>query len=266
MKKTLVAAAAALMLVLAGCGGGGSTETTTTDDNGLQLVQQGKLTCVSELGFAPFEYLDEGSTEPVGYDIDVANEIASRLGLECEFLPSQDFDSLIPTIKQGGKADIAIAGITITDERAEEIDFSTAYYSSNLALVVTKDSTETADSLNAEGKTITVQDGTSSDDWAKENLPNATITRSKDVTAIFLSVATGKSDALVIDLPVAKANLKNFDQLQILQEIPTGEEYGIVVSKDNPALLEAVNKTLAEMEADGTMQKIWDKWMLDTQS
>ena len=261
--KKLVAAAAALMLVLAGCGGGGAQEAATDAD--LQLVTEGTLTCVSELGFAPFEYIEEGSTEPVGYDIDVANEIASRLGLECTFLPNQDFDTLLPTIQEGGKADIAIAGITITDKRLEQTDFSDPYYTSNLAIVVKADSGLTTDDLNAADKVVVSQTGTSGDDWVKENLPDCDAQPLKDVTACEMGVSTGKFDAFVIDLPVAKRDLKKFTDLTILEEIPTGEEYGIAVSKDNPALLSAVNQALADMQEDGTLQKIWDKWMVDTE-
>ena len=263
----------ALVLVLAGCGGGTASDNTaeqTTDAStnaagSYTLVKDGTLTCVSELGFAPFEYLDAGSTDPIGYDIDVANEIATRLGLDCNFLPSQDFDSLVPTIKEGGKADIAIAGITISDERAKEIDFSDPYFESNLALIVKSDSSDTQDSLDASGKKIACQTGTTGDAWIEENLPNAEKVPLTDISAGLAGVSTGSYDAYVVDLPVAKKNLSDaFTDLTILEEIATGEQYGIAVSKDNPELTEAINEALADMESDGTLQKIWDKWMVET--
>jgi len=263
----------ALVLVLAGCGGGTASDNTaeqTTDAStnaagSYTLVKDGTLTCVSELGFAPFEYLDAGSTDPIGYDIDVANEIATRLGLDCNFLPSQDFDSLVPTIKEGGKADIAIAGITISDERAKEIDFSDPYFESNLALIVKSDSSDTQDSLDASGKKIACQTGTTGDAWIEENLPNAEKVPLTDISAGLAGVSTGSYDAYVVDLPVAKKNLSDaFTDLTILEEIATGEQYGIAVSKDNPELTKAINEALADMESDGTLQKIWDKWMVET--
>lgn len=261
-------------LVLAGCGGGGSTESSSTSSTNesaatstkgsYTLVKDGTLTCVSELGFAPFEYLEAGSTEPIGYDIDVANEIAKRLGLSCSFLPSQDFDSLVPTIKEGGKADIAIAGITISDDRAKEIDFSDPYFESNLALIVKSDSKETAETLNAKDKKVACQTGTTGDAWIEENLPDAEKVPLTDISAGLAGVSTGSYDAYVVDLPVAKKNLSDaFTDLTILEEIATGEQYGIAVSKNNPELTKAINGALAEMQSDGTLQKIWDKWMVE---
>ena len=268
----LMCSVLAFAIALAGCGGaqeGTDVATSTTEasgDGALTLVSDGTLTCVSELGFAPFEYLEAGSTDPIGYDIDVANEIASRMGLDCVFLPSQDFDSLVPTIKEGGKADIAIAGITISDERAQEIDFSEPYFESNLAVIVKAGSGLKSEDLDVEDVKVACQTGTTGDAWIAENLPNATKVPLTDISAGLAGVSTGSYDAYVIDLPVARKNLKDaFTDLEICEEVATGEQYGIVISKDNPALKDAVNEALASMESDGTMQKIWDKWMVDTE-
>lgn len=258
-------------LVLTACGGGNDAQTTNTTstsesattavDGDLGLVTDGTLTVVSELGFAPFEYIEEGETDPVGFDVDVSKAIGEKLGLEVKWLPNQSFDTLVPTIKEGGKADIAIAGITITDERAAEIDFTAPYLDSNQAVVVKADSTETLETLDAEGKKIAVQSGTTGNDWVVENLPNATCVPLADVTAAEMGVQTGSYDAFVIDLPVASNDIKNsFADLKVLEEIPTGEQYGIVVSQDNLALLAAVDGALADMEEDGTMDDIKVKW------
>lgn len=266
-----------MALVLVGCGGGAPAgdsakseskqDAATASAGSLKLVKEGKLTCVSELGFAPFEYLEAGSTEPIGYDIDVANEVAKRLGLECEFLPSQDFDSLVPTIKEGGKADIAIAGITISDDRAKEIDFSEPYFESNLALIVKSDSPETLESLDAADKKVACQTGTTGDAWIEENLPKAEKVPLTDISAGLAGVSTGSYSAYVVDLPVAKKNLSDaFTDLKILLEIATGEQYGIVISKDNPDLLKSVNEALDGMKNDGTLEKLWNKWMVETET
>ena len=280
----IIACLCAFALVLTACGGNSNqasktegtseaTDTASSDtassdaaSSDFKLVEDGTLTCVSELGFAPFEYLEEGATDPVGYDIDVANEVAKRLDLKCTFLPSQAFDSLLPTIADGNKADIAIAGITIQDDRLEVVDFTDPYFESNLAVVVKSDSKETLDSLNADGKTVACQTGTSGDAWIDENLSSATKKTLDDVSAGLTGVATGSFDAYVIDLPVAEKNLRDsFTDLTILEKIPTGEQYGIAVSKDNPALTKAINGALADMEKDGALQKIWDKWMVETE-
>lgn len=235
--------------------------TTSSSDSSYTLVTKGHLTVVAELGFQPFEYFEGNSTTPVGFDVDLITEIAKRLNLEVTYLPNQKFDTLIPTIKQGGKADVAIAGITITDERSQEVDFTTSYLDSNQSLVVKSGSTETEQSLNDASKKVVVQTGTSGEDWAKENLPNATIVSVDDVAAAMAGVQTGLYDAMVIDLPVASNLIStSYYDLTIAKEIPTGEQYGIVVSKDNPALTEAINKVLADMEKDGTMASLKSKW------
>lgn len=262
----------ALALVLAGCGNSGSGSNananadkgsaTASSDGSMKLVTDGTLTCVTEMGFQPFEFIQEGATEPVGYDIDVANEIAKRMGLTCKFLPSQNFDTLIPTVAEGSKADIAIAGITINDERAKEIDFSDPYFTSNLAVVVKGDSAETLQTLDAPEKQIACQRGTTGDSWISENLTKATKKPLDDISAGLAGVNTGTYAAYVIDLPVAEKNLKDsFTDLKILEKVPTGEEYGIAVSKKNPELTKAINKALDEMKADGTMDKISAKWL-----
>lgn len=257
---TLGAAGAVL---LAGCdngsdapaeGEGGAEEASYT------LVKEGVLTNVAELGFAPFEYIDEdGNT--VGFDVDLSNALAEKLGLTCEWLPNQAFDTLVPTIKQGGKADISIAGITITDDRLEDVDFTDPYLNSNQGLITAADSGETEETLNDASKSVACQTGTTGDEWISENLPNATKVPLADVTAGLMGVSTGSYDAMVIDLPVAQNMLaQSFTDLKVALEIPTGEQYGICVSKDNPALTDALNDALAAIEEDGTMDEIKQKW------
>lgn len=235
--------------------------TATKSDSSYTLVSKGHLTVVAELGFQPFEYLEGSSTTPVGFDVDLITEIAKRLNLEVTYLPNQKFDTLVPTIKQGGKADVAIAAITITDERSQEVDFTTSYLDSNQSLVVKSGSTETEQTLNDASKKVVVQTGTSGEDWVKENLPKATVVSVDDVAAAMAGVQTGLYNAMVIDLPVASNLIStSYSDLTIAKKIPTGEQYGIAVSKDNPALTEAINKALADMEKDGTMAALKTKW------
>lgn len=234
--------------------------TDETDEASYTLVTEGVLTNVAELGFAPFEYMEEDGTV-VGFDVDLSNALAERLGLTCEWLPNQAFDTLVPTIQQGGKADISIAGMTITDERLEEVDFTDPYLNSNQGLITKIDSGESEDTLNAEEKQVACQSGTTGDDWISENLPNATKVPLSDVTAGLMGVSTGSYQAMVIDLPVAQNMIsQSFSDLEVSLEIPTGEQYGIAVSKDNPGLTEALNEALAEVEEDGTMDEIKTKW------
>ena len=253
--------------VLAGCGNSNATSTDSSSDaksdekKGMTLIEDGKLTVVAELGFAPFEYMDEKTGEPVGFDVDVINAVAEKMGLTASYLPNQKFDTLVPIIKQGGKADVSIAAITITDERMESVDFSEPYLDSNQAIVVAKGSSETEETLNDASKQVVCQGGTTGDEWIGENLPDAVRVPVDDVTAALTGVQTGLYQAMVVDLPVASYVLsQSFSDLEIVKEIPTGEQYGIAVSKDNPELTQAVNKALEDMKSDGTMKEIETKW------
>lgn len=253
--------------VLAGCGNSNATSTDSSSDaksdekRGMTLIEDGKLTVVAELGFAPFEYMDEKTGEPVGFDVDVINAVAEKMGLTASYLPNQKFDTLVPIIKQGGKADVSIAAITITDERMESVDFSEPYLDSNQAIVVAKGSSETEETLNDASKQVVCQGGTTGDEWIGENLPDAVRVPVDDVTAALTGVQTGLYQAMVVDLPVASYMLaQSFSDLEIVKEIPTGEQYGIAVSKDNPELTQAVNKALEDMKSDGTMKEIETKW------
>lgn len=262
----LAASASTMGLVLTACGGSktdGGAADTAADAAAAEytLVNEGKLTCISNLYFPPFESMDEKTGEPVGFDIDMSKSLAEHLGLEVNWLPSQAFDSLVPTIKAGGTADIAIAGMTITDARKAEVDMSDPYVDSNQSLVTKVGSVDTLETLDAAEKKIAVQAGTTGADWAAENLPNATIVPLDDIISAMNGVLTGSYDGLVTDLPVSSYQIKNsFTDLQIIEEIPTGEQYGIAISKDNPGLTAAINAALQAMEDDGSRDAIETTW------
>ena len=257
--------------LLAGCNGSeqpaddAQTTDDTTEEASYTLVKEGVLTNVAELGFAPFEYIDEDGVT-VGFDVDLSNAIADKLGLTCEWLPNQAFDTLVPTIAQGGKADISIAGMTIDDTRLEEVDFSDPYLNSNQGIVALAGSGETSETLDAEGVQVACQTGTTGNSWIEENLPNATCVPLADVTAGMMGVSTGLYKAMVIDLPVAQNMIaESFSDLEVVEEIPPGEQYGIAVSYDNPGLKAAINDALAQIEEDGTMDEIKQKWFGTTE-
>ena len=261
-RRTFLNATAALgMLTLAGCSSSGSGSSASSDSAAdYTLVKEGTLIVASDLDFPPLDSFENG--EPQGFDVDLSNEIASRLGLVCEYLPPQDFDSIIPMIKQGGKADIGNSAFSITDERKQEIDFTDPYLDSNLGVAVRSDSdAKTEDALNDASKTIAVQAGTTGEDWARENLSNAQIVPLASVTVCMTGVSTGQYDAFCADLPVIGHQCTvSFTDCEVCLEIPTGEQYGIVVSKDNPGLTAAINAALADMESDGTMADLKAKW------
>ena len=264
-RNFVAASTATLGLVLAACGGSNTdtaTDAPAADAAAAEFttVQEGKLIVASDLDFPPLDSFEGGVAQ--GFDVDLSNEIAARLGLECEYLPPQDFDSIIPMIKQGGKADMGNSAFSITEERKLEIDFTDAYLDSNLGVAVRKDA-EAKDegALNDASKTIAVQAGTTGEAWARENLSEATIVPLASVTVCMTGVQAGQYDAFCADLPVIGHQCTvSFTDCEIALEIPTGEQYGIVVSKDNPGLTAAINQALADMEADGTMAELKEKW------
>ena len=248
-------------LALSGCGSSANTAEEEKGDGAYKLVTPGVLTCVAELHFPPFDSMDEKTGEPIGFDIDVSNALAKQLGLEVKWLPSQNFDTLVPTIKAGGTADIALSAITITDARLAEVDMTDPYLDSNQSIVVEKNSAETTESLNDASKKIAVQSGTTGESWAQENLPDAQIVPLDDVVSAMNGTVAGRYDAIVVDLPVSKYQITNsFSDLKVLEEIPTGEQYGMVVSKSNPGLTAAINEALQAIKDDGTFAQIQTTW------
>ena len=260
----LKATAAFGALALTGCGGSNNSGDDAPAEGPIAtdytLVKEGTLIVASDLDYIPLDSFEGGVAS--GFDVDLSFEIAARLGLECEYLPPQDFDSIIPMIKQGGKADIGNSAFSITDERKKEIDFTDPYLDSNLGVTVRSDSdAKTEEALNDPSKTIAVQSGTTGEAWVRENLPNATIVPLTQPTVCMTGVSTGQYDAFCADLPViAHQCAVSFTDCTVCLEIPTGEKYGIVVSKDNPGLTAAINQALADMEADGTMAELKEKW------
>lgn len=261
-------------LVLAGCGGGssapagsaasaGSAEPagSAAADASYDLVVPGKLTLVSEFYYPPFESFDKDN-KPVGFDLDVYAGICDKLGLEQNILPNVKFDTILPMLKQGGKADVSLGCIVITDERKKEVDFSDPYMYSNQALVVTAGSTVAdASELNNASSKVAVQAGTTSEAWARENVPDATIVPLDDVVQCLTGVQTGIYAGVLIDLPVAQYEItQSYSDLKIAQSIPTGEEIGVAVSKDNPNLTKAINQAIAELKDDGTIKELEVKW------
>ena len=262
MKKHVIGAALAGLALIAACACSGNG---TANSGDYTLVKEGTLIVASDLEYPPMESLPEGSNDPAaaeGFEVEMVTELASRLGLEVEYLPPVQFDTIVPMIKQGGKADIGASSFTITDDRKKEIDFTDSFMDSNQAVVVGKDFGEvSADILNDADMKIAVQSGTTGEEWVRENCPDATCVPLASAIECMTGCLAGNYDAVVADLPVMSyLCTSSYTDLVVGLEIPTGEQYGLVVSKDNAALTEALNKALADMESDGTMDKLEEKW------
>ena len=201
---------------------------------------------ISNFYFPPFVSMNDKTGDFEGFDVDLYKAVCKKLKLKPRILPSVQFDTIVPTIKQGGKADVSIGAITITDDREKEVDMTEPYMDSNQALVTKADaSAKDADALNKDGVTVAVQSGTTGEAWAKENLPKATVKPLDDIIQCVQGVTSGVYDCSVCDLPVARYEIKiAYSGLDVAVEIPTGEQYGIVVSKDNAELTKKINKIL----------------------
>ena len=262
----LAAVSLCAVFALASCSSGGTSETASdstdaaaTDDGSYTLVEEGKLTVAASLDFPPFENLVDGQAE--GFEVDLMTAIAEKLGLEINYLPTMKFDTIIPAITAGGTADVGVSGFTITPEREEEVDFSTPICDTNQCIVVLKGS-DIAGSADLPGKTIGGQSGTTGIDWANENVPDAAeVVTFDEYTAVFAALQSGQVEAVVLDKPVADYYVNTaYDECKVGEEIPTGEQYGIAVSKDNPNLTAAINDAIAELQEDGTFAEIEEKW------
>ena len=281
MKKIFAMLLAVVMIctLFAGCGAKNETaapaqaETTApaqteaaegvTAEAAFTTVESGKLTMATNAAFPPYEYIE--GNEVVGIDAEIAGAIAEKLGLELQ-IDDMEFDSIIESVK-GGKADIGLAGMTVTPERQEVINFTSSYATGVQVVIVTADSAITSvDDLFAEGANhvIGVQRNTTGDlysTWDLEDAGLATVDRySKGADAV-QALLTGKVDCVVIDNEPAKAFVEANEGLVILDTAYAVEDYAAAMSKDNEALFEAVNKALDELIADGTVASIIAKYI-----
>ncbi len=253
----------ACLLALTGCAAASNSQGSgaSADSSSYTLIEDGKLTVASDLATPPFEYVDENG-EDQGFTVELMGKIAERMGLELNYLPAQKFDNIIPMAKQAVKTDVSACNITINDARKKEVDFTDSYMDSNQGVAVAKGTGyETTDDLNADGVKIAVQSGTTSEEWAQENLTCATTVNFDDWTAAFTAVMSGQCQAVVCDLPVEQWMVSSsFTGMEIIKEVPTGEQFGIAVSKDNPGLTAAINEALADIRATGEYDELYEKW------
>ena len=243
-----------------------SEESSVSENEGASeftTATEGVLTMVTNAEFPPYEYY-EGDTV-TGIDVEIAQAIADKLGLTLQ-VEDMEFDSVISAVK-GGKADIGMAGMTVTDERLEEVNFTESYATGVQVIIVTEDSDITsADDLFAEGAnhTIGVQLTTTGDIYTTEDIEAAglgTIDRYNKGADAVMALKNGKVDCVVIDNEPAKAFVAANEGLKILETEYVTEDYAIAVSKDNDALHAAVDAALQELIADGTVQSIIDKYI-----
>ena len=260
-------------LALTACGGSSSTASSAAASSvassaaasseaasaaaDFTTVEAGKLTMATNATFPPYEMTtDNGTIE--GIDVETAQAIADKLGLELQ-VDDMDFDAALLSVQQG-KADIAMAGITVTDERKAVMAFSDSY-ATGIQSVIVPEGSDIATADDLAGKKIGTQRGTTgylycSDDFGED----AVVAYDNGLTAV-QALNNGQVDAVVIDNEPAKAYVESNPGLKILDTSYAEEDYAIGMAKGNTALLEAVNAALEELKADGTLQAIVDKYI-----
>jgi glutamine transport system substrate-binding protein len=248
-RKTISAALLiifSLALILTGCGG--------------QAPQQAKVLKVgSDTAFAPFEFQDEKSKEYVGFDMDLIKAVGKQMGYEVK-IQGMGFDGLIPAL-EAGQIDVAISGMTITDERKKKVNFSKPYYTSGLSIVVKQDNAAIKEFNDLEGKRLAVQIGTTGAAFAKK-VKDAKIREFNTAPEAFLELKAGGVDAVINDLPVneyyiAKAGSKD---AKIVGKPLNSEDYGIATAKKNTDLAQKIDKAVDELKQNGEYDKLYEKW------
>ena len=278
MKKlAALALAAAMTLSLAACSQNGAeskpseassapassagTPSEATSSEALKTIAAGAITMSTNAEFEPFEYKD--SDKIVGIDVDIANKIAEKLGLDLQ-INDVAFDSLIMEL-QTNKCDFVAAGMTVDEDRLKNVDFSEPYFDASQSIVVPKGGAiKSPADLN--GKTVGVQQGTTGDKYCtnedgKNDIKVGNVKRYNKGADAVSDLISGRIDAVVIDdFPATKFVEKNSDKIEKLSDALTVEQYAIAVQKGNTALLDQINAVLKDLKSSGELDKIIDKY------
>jgi len=254
--KKLIALTLALIMVLgvfAACGKEEEKPTLTT-------VTAGKLTMATNAYFAPYEYYD--GDKIVGIDAEIAAAIAEELGLEL-VIKDMQFDSIITSVKEGS-ADFGLAGMTVSETRLKEVDFSISYASGVQVVIVKEDSPITnVDDLFADGAAykVGVQLGTTGDQYATGDFGDDLVTQYTNGNEAVVALLGDDIDCVIIDNEPAKAFVANNEGLKILETTYADEDYAACIKKGNTELKQAIDAAIQKLTEDGTIDAIVDKYI-----
>lgn len=223
----------------------------------LTTVEAGKLTMATNAAFPPYEMTaDSGEFE--GIDVETAQSIAEKLGLELQ-IDDMDFDAALLSVQQG-KADIVMAGVTVTDERKQVMDFSDSY-ATGIQSIIVPEGSDIVSVDDLAGKQIGTQRGTTGYIYCTDDFGDENVTAYDNGLTAVQALNNGQVDCVVIDNAPAQEFVAANSGLVILDTSYAEEEYAIGVGKGNTALLDAINSALAELKEDGTLQEIVDKYI-----
>jgi polar amino acid transport system substrate-binding protein len=250
MKPAIVLLLAAMLAIplVAGCGGVSG-----------QTLQPGKLTMGSDTSYPPFESME--GTKPVGFDVEVAQAIAKKMGVTLDVIPTA-WDGIIPGLKTK-KYDVIMSAMTITPDRQKQINFSNPYIDSDQSLAVANTNTTIKSPADLKGKVVGVQIDTTGQTKAEELQPKVGIKEIQKFDTIlvaFEALEQGKIDAIINDYPVNMYVSGKRGKTKVVTKIKTNEQYGIGIRKDNTALVTSINNALKAVQNDGTYATIYKKW------
>jgi ABC-type amino acid transport substrate-binding protein len=238
-------------LVVAGCG---SSDDDTTGGGGGGGGSE-PLTVGSDIPYPPFEQGKAPNYE--GFDIELMEAIGEKIGRTPEFQDTS-FETIFRDVQQG-KFEAVISAATITEEREKAVDFSNPYYLSEQAVLV-KEGSDIQSLEDLEGKTVAVQQGTTGQELAKEELSGSEVRPFPEGPDAVNALKAGTVEGVIIDAPVAQNAVEKSGGVEIAEKVPTEEEYGIAVAQGETELLGEINKGLEEVLDDGTYKKIYEKW------
>ena len=219
----------------------------------------GQIVVGTNAEFMPFEFTDDDNNI-IGFDIDIINAVAKAEGMTVR-MHHQSFDTLIEGL-ESDRLDAVISGMTITEARKEKVDFTEPYYNAAQVIVVREDAAGFTKIEELKGKRVGVQLGTTGALMAEEALGenNANLKQLRKYNMVFTELKLKRIDAIVVDLPVARAYLKNVDGLKISSPPMSEEQYGIVVKKGKKELLDKLNSGLEKIRASGEYDELMQKW------
>ena len=217
-------------------------------------MAEGDLTVCSDTPYEPFEMKEEDGTD-TGFDMELARAIGARADLDLAVI-DLPFDGILGSLA-AGDCDVVASAVTITEERAEQVDFTDPYFDAEQSLLIKADNEEIASIDDLAGKTVGVQSGTTGEAYANENAEGATVTSFEDSDGLFAALESDTIDAILQDLPVNGYRSTQDPSVEVVETYPTEEQYGFAVEKGDTALLEFLNEGFQALRDDGTYDELF---------
>ena len=261
MKKILALVLVAVLVcttavMFTGCGGNSTESKASGSSSSESTASKGELHMATNAAFEPYEF-KEGD-KIVGIDAEIAAAIAEKLGMTLE-IQDMEFKAIIPAVTEG-KIDFGMAGMTVTPERLQSVNFSETY-ATGVQVIIVKEGSEIASVDDLEGKTIGVQSGTTGDIYATDDYGQENVKQFANGSLAVQALANDQVDCVIIDNEPAKNFVAANEGLKILDTEYTVEDYAAAIAKENTELLDSFNAALAELKADGTIDAIIAKYI-----